>query len=50
MKTAQVIETNAGQAVQIPDEFRFKADTVSIRRDGAARGIGVELQLAIVNV
>jgi len=36
MKTAQVIETNAGQAVQIPDEFRFKADTVSIRRDGAA--------------
>ena len=36
MKTAEIVETNQGQAVRLPDEFRFHARTVSIRRDGEA--------------
>ena len=36
MQFAEIVETNCGQAVRLPDEFRFATDTVSIRRDGAA--------------
>jgi hypothetical protein len=36
MKTAAVIETTDGQAVQIPDEFRFQTDRVGVRRLGDA--------------
>jgi virulence-associated protein VagC len=36
MKTAEVIETGNGQAVRLPDEFRFHTDRVSIRREGEA--------------
>jgi virulence-associated protein VagC len=36
MKTAEIIETSQGQAVQLPDEFRFAAGPVSIRRVGEA--------------
>ena len=34
MKTAEIIETDHGQAVRLPDEFRFEDRLVSIRRDG----------------
>jgi len=36
MKTADVIETNRGQAVHLPDEFRFRTSRVSVRRQGDA--------------
>ena len=36
MKTAEIVETKNGQAVRLPEEFRFKTDTVSIRRSGDA--------------
>ena len=36
MKTATVVQTTQGQAVQLPDEFRFESSTVSIRREGEA--------------
>lgn len=36
MKTARIIETDLGQAVRLPDEFRFDAELVSIRREGDA--------------
>ena len=36
MKTATVIETATGQAVCLPDEFRFDTDRVAIRREGNA--------------
>jgi antitoxin VapB len=36
MKTAEVIETDSGQAVRLPEEFRFQTDRVSIRREGDA--------------
>jgi antitoxin VapB len=36
MKTADIIETGQGQAVRLPEEFRFAATTVSIRREGEA--------------
>lgn len=36
MKTAAVIDTGFGQTVTLPEEFRFKTDTVSIRREGEA--------------
>jgi antitoxin VapB len=36
MKTADIIETSQGQAVRLPDEFRFAGTTVSIRREGEA--------------
>jgi virulence-associated protein VagC len=36
MSTAEVIETGSGQAVQIPDEFRFHTNRVQIRRQGDA--------------
>ena len=36
MKTTDIIETGQGQAVRLPDEFRFAVATVSIRREGEA--------------
>jgi virulence-associated protein VagC len=36
MKTADIIETSQGQAVRLPDEFRFTVPTVSIRREAEA--------------
>jgi virulence-associated protein VagC len=36
MKTVEIVETSQGQAVQLPDEFRFETSTVSIRREGDA--------------
>jgi virulence-associated protein VagC len=36
MKTVEIVETDKGQAVPLPDEFRFAERTVSIRRDGKA--------------
>jgi len=36
MKTVPILETTNGQAVPLPDEFRFETPTVSIRRDGEA--------------
>ncbi len=36
MKTVEIVETDKGQAVPLPDEFRFRDRTVSIRRDGEA--------------
>ena len=36
MKTVEIVETNKGQAVPLPEEFRFATRTVSIRRDGEA--------------
>ena len=36
MKIAAVIETKEGQAVRLPDEFRFRTDRVTIRRQGEA--------------
>ena len=36
MKTVEILETSDGQAVPLPEEFRFETPTVSIRRDGDA--------------
>ncbi len=36
MKTAAVVQTKQGQAVELPDEFRFGGPMVSIRREGEA--------------
>ena len=36
MKTVEILETSNGQAVPLPEEFRFETPTVSIRRDGDA--------------
>lgn len=36
MSTAEIVETAEGQAVRLPDEFRFAARTVTIRREGEA--------------
>jgi virulence-associated protein VagC len=36
MKTVEVVQTRDGQAVPLPEEFRLKTPTVSIRRDGDA--------------
>ena len=36
MKTAEIMETSQGQAVRLPEEFRFNGPTVSIRRQGDA--------------
>jgi len=33
MKTVEILQTSDGQAVPLPEEFRFKTPTVSIRRD-----------------
>lgn len=36
MQTAEVVETNQGQAVRLPAEFRFTSAMVAIRREGEA--------------
>jgi virulence-associated protein VagC len=36
MKTVEIVETDNGQAVPLPAQFRFSTRTVSIRRDGEA--------------
>ena len=36
MKMVEIVETEQGQAVPLPEEFRFASRTVSIRRDGEA--------------
>lgn len=36
MTTVQIVETSQGQAVPLPEEFRFATPTVSIRREGDA--------------
>lgn len=36
MTTVQIVETSQGQAVPLPEAFRFTTPTVSIRREGDA--------------
>ena len=36
MTTVEILETHNGQAVPLPEEFRFATPMVSIRRDGDA--------------
>ena len=36
MKTVEIVETSTGQAVPLPEEFRFETSTISIRREGEA--------------
>ncbi len=36
MKTVNILQTAAGQAVSLPEEFRFSTAMVSIRREGDA--------------
>ncbi|MHB1421835.1 MAG: AbrB/MazE/SpoVT family DNA-binding domain-containing protein [Gemmataceae bacterium] len=36
MTIINLVETSEGQAIPLPEEFRFEACTVSIRREGAA--------------
>lgn len=36
MTTVQIVETSQGQAVPLPEGFRFNTPTVSIRREGDA--------------
>lgn len=36
MTIVDLVETSNGQAVPLPEEFRFDTSTVSIRREGAA--------------
>ena len=36
MKTAEIFHTGQGQAVKLPDEFRFSGNSVAIRRAGDA--------------
>jgi virulence-associated protein VagC len=36
MKTVAIVETSNGQAVPLPEEFRFETPKVSIRREGEA--------------
>jgi virulence-associated protein VagC len=36
MTTVEIIETGNGQAIPLPEEFRFKTGTISIRRQGEA--------------
>lgn len=36
MTIVELVETSKGQAVPLPEEFRFEFPTVSIRREGAA--------------
>jgi antitoxin VapB len=36
MKTIEILETGNGQAIPLPEEFRFSTHTVSIRRQGDA--------------
>jgi virulence-associated protein VagC len=36
MKTVEIVDMDNGQSVPLPEEFRFKTKTVSIRRQGDA--------------
>ena len=36
MKTVMIVDPGSGQAVPLPEEFRFSTATVSIRREGDA--------------
>jgi virulence-associated protein VagC len=36
MITVRIVETSQGQAILLPEEFRFTTPTVSIRRQGDA--------------
>ena len=36
MKIIEIVETSRGQTVSLPEEFRFDARTVTIRRSGTA--------------
>jgi virulence-associated protein VagC len=36
MKTVEIVQTKNGQAIVLPEEFRFVTPTVSIRREGEA--------------
>ena len=36
MSTAEIVNIGGSQAVKLPEEFRFNASTVSIRREGEA--------------
>jgi virulence-associated protein VagC len=36
MTIVELVETNKGQAVPLPEEFRFESSTVSLRREGGA--------------
>jgi virulence-associated protein VagC len=36
VKTVEVVATDRGQTVVLPDEFRFQTDRVSVRRAGDA--------------
>jgi antitoxin VapB len=36
IKRAKVFQTGRSQAVRLPKEFRFKGDTVLVRREGTA--------------
>jgi virulence-associated protein VagC len=36
MMTVEILKTSNGQAVPLPEGFRFETSTVSIRRDGEA--------------
>jgi virulence-associated protein VagC len=36
MTTVQLVETSQGQAIPLPEEFRFGTPTVTLRREGEA--------------
>lgn len=36
MSTAQIMDIGGAQVVKLPEEFRFDADTLSVRREGEA--------------
>jgi hypothetical protein len=36
MSTAEIVDVGGSQAVKLPEEFRFDAATVSIRKEGEA--------------
>lgn len=36
MKIVELVETTKGQAVPLPEEFRFESSQVSLRREGSA--------------
>lgn len=36
MQSTEIVETNDGQTVRLPNDFRFSTDIVSIRREGEA--------------
>jgi virulence-associated protein VagC len=36
IKTVKVVQTEGGQLIRLPDEFRFSSPVVSVRREGEA--------------